>query len=270
MVKPADAARPAAVLPVKPRRSRLRAALPLAPVAAGLLLLAAVIALGWLAAQALHGQERYRIAFADIDCTPPPHVSRSEFLDEVQYFAQLPDAVCVLDDGLPARLSAAFGKHPWVEHVQSVTVVGPRQVRVQLIFRTAVLVVMGTAGGKWAVDRNGVRLPAAAIEEALPVLRGDVPPPRGPEGRPWGDEGVEAGARAAGLLAPYQDQLHFKNCEMGPDGLALRGDSWRAHWGAPPGSEPRGETPADAKVRRLLDFVVRQGGRGDVDLSPAP
>ena len=81
----------------------LRTARAIAPLAVGLLLLTALIILGGLAARSLHSQERYQIAFADLDCTPPPHLSRAAFLEEVQYFAQLPDSVCILDDGLPAR-----------------------------------------------------------------------------------------------------------------------------------------------------------------------
>ena len=151
-MKPADPDRPPpAPSSPKPPSSRLRAALPLIPLAVGLLLLAAVVVLGWLASQALRGQDRYRIAFGDIECTPPPGLSRETFLDEVQYFAGLPDAVCVLDDGLPARLSAAFAKHPWVEQVEAVEVAAPRRVRVRLAYRTAVLRVArprrGAMGG---------------------------------------------------------------------------------------------------------------------------
>ena len=54
MVKPADAAGPPAVPPPKPRPPRFRTALPLAVLTAGLLLLAAVIVAGGLAAQAAH------------------------------------------------------------------------------------------------------------------------------------------------------------------------------------------------------------------------
>ena len=61
----------------------------------------------------------------------------------MQFFAGMPDAVCVLDDGLPARLSAAFAKHPWVARVEAVEVVAPRRVRVRLTYRTAVLRVPG-------------------------------------------------------------------------------------------------------------------------------
>jgi len=257
--------RPPAPSSPKSPPSRFRAVLPLAVLAAGILLLAGVLAVGWLALQALRGQERYRIAFADIDCTPPPHLSREDFLEEVQFFAHLPDSVCVLDDGLPARLSAAFAKHPWVERVQSVEVLAPRRVRVRLLFRTAVLIVPP----KRAVDANGVRLPEAAAEDDLPVLRGDAPPPTGQEGQPWGDDRVQAAARAAAFLRPYQDRLNLRIVAMGPDGLALYGASWSARWGAAPESEPLGEATAEAKRRRLLDFVAQHDDGASIDLRPS-
>ena len=166
--------------------------------AAGLLLLAAVIVVGWLASQALRGQERYQIAFGDIDCTPPPHLSRDFPGGGAVLRPDLPDAVCVLDDGLPARLSAAFAKHPWVEQVESVEIVAPNRVRVRLIYRTAVLRVQGEMGRSM---RTACVCRRRRVDESRPALHGDVPPPAGQEGQPWGDERVQGAARTAALLA---------------------------------------------------------------------
>jgi cell division protein FtsQ len=236
-----------------PPPSRLRAAVALAPLAAGLLLLAAAIVLGWLALQALQGQERYQIAFDDIDCAPPPGVTREDFLDDVRYYAKLPDKACVLDDGLPARLSAAFAKHPWVERVEGVEVAGPRQVRVRLVYRTAVLRVQAPdPADKWVVDANGIRLPSEAADEKLPLLVGDVRPP-GQQGRPWGDDRVLAAARTAALLGPHQDRLRLNIIEISTDGLVLRGEGRLVKWGAAAGEAE------EAKLQRLLDYAARQG-----------
>jgi hypothetical protein len=249
--------------------SRIQAAIALAPLAAGLLLLCAVIVFGGLALRALHGQARYQIAFADIDCAAPPHVSRAEFLEEVQYFARMPDSVCVLDDGLPARLSAAFARHPWVEEVKGVEITAPSRVRVQLVYRIAALTVALGDGIDRPVDRHGVRLPVAAVDPSVPVLRGDVRPPAGQEGQLWGDERVAAAARTAWLLAPYQDRLHLQTFVAAPDDLILSGAPYRVLWGAAPGGEPLGEAAAEVKVRRLLDFTARHGaGQWEVDLRP--
>ena len=238
------------------------------PLAVGLLLLCAVMVFGGLALRALHGQARYQIAFADIDCAPPPHVSRAEFLEEVQYFARMPDSVSVLDDGLPARLSAAFARHPWVEEVKGVEITAPSRVRVQLVYRVAALTVALGDGIDRPVDRHGVRLPAAAVDPSVPVLRGEVRLP-GQEGQLWGDERVTGAARTAWLLAPYQDRLHLQTFEAAPGDLILIGAPYRVLWGAAPGGEPLGEAAAEVKVRRLLDFIARHGdGQWEVDVRP--
>ncbi len=247
----------------------LRTAAALAPLAVGLLLLAAVIVLGALASRALHGQERYQIAFADIDCSPPAHESRPEFLDEVQYFARLPDSVCVLDDGLPARLSAAFARHPLVEEVKGVAITAPKQVRVELTYRVPALTVAMGDGIDRPVDRHGVRLPAAAVDPMVPVLRGDLRRPADQEGQAWGDERVAAAARTAWLLAPYQDRLHLRSFEAEANNLILSGAPYRVLWGAAPGSEPLGEAGAEAKVKRLLDFIAQHSdGQWEIDVRP--
>ena len=236
----------------------------------GLLLLCGVLVLGGLALHSLHDQPRYQIVFGDIECTPPSGLSREVFLEEVQMLASFPDSACALDDGLPARLSAAFAKHPWVEQVQGVEVTAPKRVRVRLAYRTAVLRVRAKGDDKErAVDRFGVRLPDAAVDPALPLLVGAAERPTGKEGRPWGDDRVEAAARTAAFIAPYQDRLHLQNFETAADGgLTLSGSAGRIMWGRAPGSEPLGEAGAEAKLRRLLDIVAGHGDGEEVDLRP--
>ena len=246
--------------------------LALTPLAAGLLLLAAVIVLGWLAQQALRGQERYQIAFADIDCTPPPNLSREAFLDEVQYFAQLPDSVCVLDDGLPARLSAAFARHPWVEQVQGVEVVAPKGVRVQLGLpdgsaKSASARRRGMAGGP-------SRRPSADGGDhgcLAPTARRSSTAARA--GRAvLGRRPCREAARTAAFFVPYRDRLPIQTVESAPDvGLILSGQGWRVLWGAAPGSEPLGEAAAEIKIRRVLEFAAQQGDNPwEIDVRPAP
>ena len=197
-------------------------------------------------------------------------LSREEFLGEVQFVARFPDSACALDEGLPARLSAAFAQHPWVEQVQGVEVVAPRQVRVRLVYRTAVLRVRAKGeDAERAVDRFGVRLPGAAVDPALPLLVGEVSPPAGLPGQPYGDDRVEAAARTAAFLAPYQDRLSLQTFETAADGgLTLSGPAGRVRWGS--GAWRRatqGEAAADAKVRRLLDFAAKHSdGPWEVDV----
>ena len=192
------------------------------------LLLAGLIALGRSARDALRQQDRYAVAFADIDCEPPPGEERAAFLGEVQYLAGLPERLAVLDDDLPGRLAEAFARHPWVEKVERVEVVPPGRVRARLTYRAPVLAVCvienevreshsrpsGIINGRFwmlAVDRDGVRLPASASTDGLPEFLGKVPPP-GPTGAAWGNKDVEMAARTAAYLGAYRDRLAFESC----------------------------------------------------------
>src|SRR5438105_10076255 len=86
------------------------------------LVLAGLIALGRYGLDQVRDRDRYILAFADIDCAPPPGLGRAEFLDEVQYLAGSPDRLRLLDEDLPARLAACFGRHPWGAKVERVDV----------------------------------------------------------------------------------------------------------------------------------------------------
>jgi hypothetical protein len=144
----------------------------------------------------LRGLDRYTLAFEDIDCTPPPNLERSAFLSEVQYLANMPSRLRLLDDDLGPRLMAAFARHPWVERVERVEL-RSQGVQVWLVYRTPVLAVQ-LEGETRVVDRHGILLPASASTEGLPVFHGHARAPAGPAGTPWGDSAVEQAARMAG------------------------------------------------------------------------
>jgi hypothetical protein len=260
------------------RKSLLQALLPLLIAA---LFLAVLIGLGGAAREALRGRGSYTVAFADIDCPPPPGQERGDFLGEVQYVGGLPDRLNLLDDGLAERLAGAFAKHPWVEKVERVEIVPPGWVRVQLQCRTPVLYVSPQGIRKWEdagwyppainlaapvpVDRHGVVLPGRAWKDkqGLPSLfnlNASRPPPAG---SPWGDAAVQAAACTADYLGPYQDRLHLEDFEMIDGGLVLNHFfAFRVFWGHAPGEEQAGEAPAAEKVKRLLDYCDQHGTLG--------
>jgi hypothetical protein len=101
---------------------------------AGLSLLGILVA-GKLTGDTVRDWDRYRIAFADIACTPPPGQERGDFLAEVQYLAGMPDRLSLLEENLAGRLADAFARHPRVEEVEQVTLLPPRRVNVRLRFR---------------------------------------------------------------------------------------------------------------------------------------
>jgi hypothetical protein len=243
------------------------------PLVAGLLL-AGLIALGRSARDALRPQDRYAVAFADIECEPPPGEERAAFLGEVQYLGGMPERLAVLDEELPGRLAEAFARHPWVENVERVEVVPPGRVRARLTYRTPVLVVWWfkgqiLEGGGFngsalplAVDRDGVVLRVHAPTDGLPEILGKVPPP-GPTGSAWEDKDVEMAARTAAYLRPYRDRLAFEHFEVVDGSLVLsQPKKVRVFWGHAPGSEAADETPAAEKVQRLLDYCNEHGGLG--------
>lgn len=258
----------------------------LTPVIAVGLFLGGLLLLGRLTRDWLAQQDRATLALADVECPlPPGRQSLPDFLAEVQYLAGLPDRVNLLDEHLPERLHEAFGRHPWVEKVERIEVAA-ETVRVKLVYRVPVLAVVlsdkasdgkaamipirsGPLGSKngmapaRAVDGQGVLLPVAAVSDKLPVLTTPVPPPKSPPGTPWQDPAVQAAARTASLLHPYQERL-------GLEDVAVRGNCliWSTppnvsvRWGRPPGSEHKEEASAAQKIERLLEYAEKHDGLG--------
>jgi hypothetical protein len=96
----------------------------------------AVILAGHWGLEQLRGRDRYYVPFADIECAPPAGMSRQDFLNEVRYESPaLPSRLHLLDPDLPRRLQEGFAKHRWVESVESVQLIPPRQIVVKLVYR---------------------------------------------------------------------------------------------------------------------------------------
>lgn len=167
----------------------------LAVLVGGLALLAVVL-VGRATREALRQQERFTVAFTAIDCAPPPGLDRSEFLSEVQYLSGMPGQLAVLDEDLGQRLASALLLHPWVERVEQVRITPAGHVEARLVYRRPALAVL-LDGQPRAVDRHGILLPPSASTDGLPIFPGSAKAPAGPAGTPWGDEAVEAAARAA-------------------------------------------------------------------------
>jgi hypothetical protein len=245
----------------------------LAPLAGAGLLLLALIGVGRAARASLHHRPSYRVAFADLDCTPPEGMSRTAFLDEVRSLTRQADALAVLDNDLTARLHRAFLVHPWVESVRRVDIEprrsGKTAVRLDLAYRRPVLAV-GTSrdqaveggNGKWMVDRYGVLLPTSKIPAHLPILIGAVPPPSGPAGSRWGDARVAVAAKTVAFLQSHLGRLHLDNSQVEViDGeIIFRRPGVRIVWGHAPGQEKADEASAKVKLRRLLEYQKEHNG----------
>lgn len=226
------------------------------PVLAGAAALAAVVWLGRLTRDDLSAE---RLTFADVQCQPPPGMTREEFLVEAQYLAGLPDGLDVRDEATADRVRQALAGHPWVREAR--VRVWRGGVRAEVEYRTAVLWV---AAKERAVDGQGVLLPISAGLEGLPVMAGAVRP-FGRAGQPWGDADVEAAAKVVGVLAERRDAIGLGRFAVWVDEgvVVLRRDRQRIVWGKPPGQEAPGEPAVEAKVARLLE-LARTGGDADL------
>jgi hypothetical protein len=167
----------------------------LALVAVLAVFLGGLIILGQVALEHIRQRERYTVAFADIECEPPPGMTRAAFLDEVQYLSNLPGKLNLLEEDLGRRLAIGFSRHPWVEKVEEVELLPTREVKLHLVIRRPVLAVR-LGKELRAVDGRGVLLPADAATEGLPIYQGKPRPPAGPAGTRWGDSALEAQAKS--------------------------------------------------------------------------
>jgi hypothetical protein len=149
-------------------------------------------------------RDRYAAKFADIRCDSPPGLTRETFLTEVRYASNAPHTIQTLDPQLQAKLTTAFGAHPWVASVDAVSVEPPGVVNVKLTFRKPVLTIRVNDTPR-AVDAKGVLLPATASTAGLPELLTPVQAPEPPAGQPWPDAKVQDMIeRAASVAAEYK------------------------------------------------------------------
>jgi hypothetical protein len=211
--------------------------------------------------------ERYQVAFGDIQCNPPPGMSRAEFLDEVQYYDNLPRSVparfSLLEANLEAKLGTSFSRHPWV-YVTAVELFRPNTVRVRVTYRQPVLAVVvpppsgsDTQGPKTralrAIDAGGFILPKKAPIPPGTIVLEHAPQPKSAEGHKWGDQLVEYAAMMLACLdSKEHSPLHefqLTHMECTSEGLVLWGKGMKVLWGKGDRTEPE----QSIKVQRILD-----------------
>jgi hypothetical protein len=159
------------------------------------LFLGGVIWAGRWGKDTLQDNPRYEVDFIEIDCEPPVGMNRKAFLEQVRYYASpgLPERLHLLGANLKIRLADGFARHPWVEKVDDVAILAPKQIVVKLTYRTPVLAVQDGTKLR-AVDGAGILLPDDAPTVGLPLYEGAAKAPKA-TGERWGDPNVEAAAR---------------------------------------------------------------------------
>jgi hypothetical protein len=207
----------------------------------------------------LQSADRYQFPFKLIECPTPPGADREQFLSEVRYYGDFPETVPLLDDTLGHRLSEAFARHVWVEHVDGVEISPNRRIQVQLTFRQPVLAVVYEDRGPVvrAVDGHGILLPRGVDTLPLPQLADRAPKPAN-VGRPWGDVLVEGAARVAGFLHPHQGRLRLTDIHW------RNGELWLKRVGGPEviwGKPSDDDATAQGKIERLLERFDKAAGR---------
>lgn len=233
------------------RRSIWRALLALvlcAGVVAGL-----IYAGRWTRLQ-LESRQQYDVALADIEVPVPPGIDRAKFLSEVQYLGSLPDRISALDPALILRLASAFKAHPWVEHVDGVSLRAADGPRARLRLRTPVL-----AAGERVVDSHGVLLPAGTSAAGLISYRGTIPPPKNPAGAVWDEPALHEAVRFAAAVQPFEDALGIESIDMEKNGLVGTGKI-TVIWGQPGNAE--------AKIAKLKEQMQAMPLPERIELQP--
>ncbi|MGH7201295.1 MAG: cell division protein FtsQ/DivIB, partial [Planctomycetaceae bacterium] len=211
----------------------------------------------------------------------PPHWVPPDFVEQVVKRSQLPETVCLLDDGVLEHIAAALAAHPWVERVRCVRKSAGEGIVVELDYRRPVAMV-NVKQGVYPVDARGILLPPGDFSPAdvsrYPAVLNVASVPQGAPGTEWGDATVTGAARLASVLTqtrggaespwkrlglsailvpdrteaePAADELTYQ--------LLTPGQS-RIVWGRAPGSDHPGELSDEQKIGRLDKYCQDFGG----------
>lgn len=222
----------------------------------------------------LNTRPEYRLAFRDIQLSPPPSGAvPSDLLRQVQRQRDFVDEVSILDPHLAKHIGQAVHQHPWIAAVREVRLSFPPQVIVVVEYRQPAALVSLPAGS-YPIDADGVLLPPAdfstADQQRYPIIRNVQSVPSGPAGVSWGDPTVLAAARLAdalraewadlqltAIIAPRPSKADIDPAELRFE-LATRGGS-KIVWGRAPGSGHPGELTAAQKIGRLRKYLDEFG-----------
>jgi len=220
----------------------------------------------------LTGRPEYRVTAAAIELVPPPpHPVPQDLVEQVRIQNRLPRELSLLDPDLSQKLASAFGRHAWVEHVDSVTQSFPARVVVRLQYRVPTATVQ-VQSGRVPIDRKGVLLPSEDFSPTdagrLPVIRLQTGQLMTQAGSRISEPRVADAAELAEVLSEKWQTLGLDFIEI-PHGSALETDArfylqtksgTRILWGRAPGTMHPGELSAAQKLARLERYVLEFGG----------
>ena len=243
-------------------------------------LVAGVFALWPYAAQKLPSlgtRPEYRIAFAQIQVTPPPeHPVPTNLIEQVAELSGMPQELSLLNENLTVDIAHAFRRHPWIARVIQVRKSFPAAIEVSVEYRKPVVMAQ-VPGGRIPLDAAGILLPtadfASSDSDGFPLIQPVEVKPKIRPGNVWNDPGILAAARLAALLGDHWKSLKLAAISIPSDIdaatdandviLALVGrDGSRVVWGRPPGNDHPGELEATQKIRRLEKYLADYGDYG--------
>jgi hypothetical protein len=218
------------------------------------------------------GRQFFRLEPAQVELTEQPAYIRSDIREQVFASTGLRE-LSLLDHQATARIAQAFATHPWIRQVIRVCKEAGGTIEIQVQYRQPVAMVLFYSQHPevkgWAydpVDAEGIVLPQGDFDQTETkdylVIRIPDVYSTGTPGFPFGDRRVAAAAALAGLLADFRERLDLREIR-----LASEGGSDPLHpafelvtqqgktliWGKAPGDESRGEPPASAKLKTLLE-----------------
>lgn len=229
----------------------------------------------------LDRRPEYRVGREQVEIVAVPEWAPRDLVDQVFRGAGLPEEMSLLDDGLTARLAAAFARHPWVRRVVSVRKSLPARIAVDLEFRRPAAMIR-LAVGAYPVDADGTLLPpedfSAAQARRFPAVEGIVSLPQGPAGTAWGDPFVSGAAQLAAALEPHWERYRLAaivvprrtTADPAPDDVVLQlatDGGTRIVWGRSPRTNHPGELSVEQKIGRL-DQYLREFGTFDGSHGP--
>lgn len=224
------------------------------------------------------GGEQYILQADGIIVPPLPPWIHADVKGEAIRDGRL-EGLSLLDPESLVKVATAFELNSWVAEVERVSKkTDPPRVLVEIRYRKPVALVEVMDSGRRAlqpVDAEGVVLPTDLFLHDETQIRNfpriviDYRMPTGLEGTGWGDPRIVGAARVAYVLDSVWKKLGiYRIVSLGETArsssapllyeLHTKGVG-RAIWGHPPGLEPAGEATAAEKVRRLVEFVERNG-----------
>lgn len=230
----------------------------------------------------------YGVDPAQFQVSAPPGYVRSDIVQTV-YQDTAMENLSLLDTQATAKIASAFATHPWVHRVNSVRKLPGGQIDVRLDYRKPVAMVRVISkhdevrgSAFFAIDGAGILLPPSEFsrEETQQYVHISVPDtyPRGSVGRKFGDFRVEAAAKVAAIISPY-NKLAADNGQLAIQTIGVFGDprqttvpqleletvsGKKKFWGSSPGMELPGEPTAEMKLR-----VLMASGDENIDLRMA-